>query len=203
MSELFYNTNENEHGLAHDPFKAIVSPRPIGWIGSKGSDGSLNLSPYSFFNAIADNPKLVVFASGGKKDSVRNCEETGEFSVNMVGLSQVDAMNQSSAAYDYGVDEFEQSGLTAGNCKLINAPLVKGAYAILECKVTDITKPNTLSGTHLSAYLVTGQVVGIHIQDGVIVDGRLDADKTQTVSRLGYMDYAVVKDVFEIMRPKL
>lgn len=200
---MFYNTAENKHGLAHDPFKAIVAPRPIGWIGSKGGDGSLNLAPYSFFNAIADSPKLVMFASGGRKDSVQNCEETGEFSVNMVGYSQVEAMNQSSAPYDYGVNEFEKSGLTAGQCELIDAPRVIGAYAVLECKVTDISKPKTLEGEHESAHFVIGQVVGIHIQDDVIVNGRLDAGKTQTVSRLGYMDYSVVKDVFEVLRPKI
>ena len=200
---LFYNSNENQHGLAHDPFKAIVAPRPIGWIGSKGADGSLNLAPYSFFNAIADDPKLIMFASGGKKDSVRNCEETGVFSVNMVGFSQVDAMNQSSAPYDHGVDEFEKSGLTSRQCELIDAPLVVGAFAVLECKVTEIIRPKTVDGEHPGAYLVTGQVMGIHIRDDVIVDGRISADKTQTVSRLGYMDYAVVKDVFEIKRPKL
>lgn len=200
---MFYNTAENKHGLAHDPFKAIVAPRPIGWIGSKDADGSLNLAPYSFFNAIADSPKLVMFASGGKKDSVQNCEETGEFSVNMVGYSQVEAMNQSSAPYDHGVDEFEKSGLISRKCELIDAPLVVGAFAVLECKVTDIAKPRTLDGEHESAYLVTGQVVGIHIQDDVIVNGRLDASKTQAVSRLGYMDYSVVKDVFEVLRPKI
>lgn len=200
---MFYNTNENQHGLAHDPFKAIVSPRPIGWIGSKGSDGSLNLSPYSFFNAIADSPKLVVFASDGRKDSVRNCEETGEFSVNMVGHAQIDAMNQSSAAYEYGVNEFEKSDLTAGQCELIDAPRVIGAYAVLECKVTDITKPKIIGGEHPAALLVTGQVVGIHINEDVITNGRLDSRKTQTVSRLGYMDYAVVNDTFELMRPKV
>lgn len=200
---MFYNCTENEHGLAHDPFKAIVTPRPIGWIGSKGMDGSLNLAPYSFFNAIADSPKLIMFASGGRKDSVRNCQETGQFSVNMVGYSHVDEMNQSSAPYDYKIDEFEKAGLKPGQCQLIDAPLVLDAYAVLECKVTDIIKPKILDGEHPSAYLVIGQVMGIHIKDDVLVDGRLDSRKTQTVSRLGYMDYAMVKDAFEIKRPKL
>lgn len=94
---MFYTTDTNQHGLPHDPFKAIVAPRPIGWIGSKGRDGSLNLSPYSFFNAISDRPKLVMFSSSGRKDSLRNVEETGVFTANLVSRHLVDRMNASSA----------------------------------------------------------------------------------------------------------
>ncbi len=109
---MFYTTDQNRHGLAHDPFKAIVSPRPIGWIGSKGGDGTLNLAPYSFFNAISDRPKLVMFSSSGRKDSYRNASETGEFTCNFVSRNLIDKMNMSSAAVAYDVDEFALSGLT-------------------------------------------------------------------------------------------
>lgn len=198
---MFYDSLENNHGLPHDPFKAIVAPRPIGWIGSKGNDGSRNLAPYSFFNAIADKPHLVVFSSMGEKDSLRNCTETGVFSANMVGMSQIDQMSKSSASLPYGEDEFSFSDLEAGQCELIDAPYVKGAYSVLECKVTDILRPKTIDGHHPSAHLIFGQVIGIHIEDKIIVDGKLDLEKVKPVTRLGYRDYAAVETIFELKRP--
>lgn len=121
---MFYTTDTNQHGLPHDPFKAIVAPRPIGWIGSKGRDGSFNLSPYSFFNAISDRPKLVMFSSSGRKDSLRNVEETGVFTANLVSRHLVDQMNVSSAPVNYDVDEFRLAGLTAVDGRVVDAPFV-------------------------------------------------------------------------------
>ncbi|AYG66311.1 MULTISPECIES: flavin reductase family protein [unclassified Rhizobium] len=199
---MFYTTDSNRHGLAHDPFKAIVTPRPIGWIGSKGRDGSLNLSPYSFFNAVSDRPKLVMFSSAGRKDSVRNVEETGVFTANLVSRHIVEKMNHSSIAVPYGVNEFELAGLTANPGKLVDAPYVGEAFAVLECRVTEVLQPKGLNGEVSENIMVIGQVVGIHIDEAIIRDGRLDMALARPVARMGYMDYSEGSDVFEMMRPK-
>ncbi|KAA0697470.1 flavin reductase family protein [Neorhizobium sp. P12A] len=199
---MFYATDANQHGLAHDPFKAIVAPRPIGWIGSKGSDGSINLSPYSFFNAVCDRPKIVMFSSDGKKDSVRNAEETGVFTANLVSRNLVEKMNASSIAVSYGVNEFELAGLTAKTGTLVDAPYVAEAFAVLECRVTEILNPRTLSGEPALNVMVFGQVVGIHIDETIIRNGRLDMSLARPVARMGYMDYSEGSEVFEMIRPK-
>jgi flavin reductase (DIM6/NTAB) family NADH-FMN oxidoreductase RutF len=200
---MFYTTDTNKHGLGHDPFKAIVSPRPIGWIGSRGKDGSINLAPYSFFNAISDRPKLVMFSSSGRKHSQRNATETGEFTCNFVSRNLVEKMNTSSASVDYGADEFALSGLTARKGELVDAPYVGEAFAVLECKVTEIIEPKSLSGTAAEAVMVFGEVVGIHIDESIVRDGRLDMAIARPVARMGYMDYCEGSDVFEMFRPLL
>lgn len=200
---MFYTTDTNRHGLSHDPFKAIVSPRPIGWIGSRGSDGSINLAPYSFFNAISDRPKLVMFSSAGLKHSQRNAIETGEFTCNFVSRNLVEKMNISSAAVDYGVDEFALSGLTARKGELVDAPYVAEAFAVLECKVTETLVPKSLTGENSENIMILGQVVGIHIDETIIRDGRLDMAIARPVARMGYMDYSEGSDVFEMFRPQV
>ncbi|MBB3645955.1 flavin reductase (DIM6/NTAB) family NADH-FMN oxidoreductase RutF [Rhizobium sp. BK619] len=200
---MFYTTDDNRHGLAHDPFKAIVSPRPIGWIGSKGRDGSINLAPYSFFNAVADRPKLVMFSSAGRKDSQRNAAETGVFTCNFVGRDLAERMNLSSAALPYGESEFDFAGLTAKQAELIDAPYVGEAFAVLECRVTEIIEPKTLSGAPSENVLVFGEVVGIRIDEAIVRDGRLDMSIARPVARMGYMDYSEGSDVFEMFRPHL
>jgi len=200
---MFYTTDDNRHGLAHDPFKAIVSPRPIGWIGSKGRDGSINLAPYSFFNAVADRPKLVMFSSAGRKDSQRNAAETGVFSCNFVGRDLAEKMNLSSAALPYGESEFDFAGLTAKQAELIDAPYVGEAFAVLECRVTEIMEPKTLSGAPSENVLVFGEVVGIRIDETIVRNGRLDMSIARPVARMGYMDYSEGSDVFEMFRPHL
>jgi len=199
---MFYTTDTNRHGLAHDPFKAIVAPRPIGWIGSKGRDGSLNLSPYSFFNAVSDRPKLVMFSSAGRKDSVRNVEETGVFTANLVSRHIVEKMNHSSIAVPYGVNEFELAGLTARPGELVDAPYVAEAFAVLECRVTEILQPKGLNGETSENIMVIGQVLGIHIDETIIREGRLDMALARPIARMGYMDYSEGSEVFEMMRPK-
>ncbi|PWE56471.1 flavin reductase [Metarhizobium album] len=198
---MFYTADENRHGLRHDPFKAIVAPRPIGWIGTRGLDGSRNLSPYSFFNAIGDSPKLVMFSSGGRKHSARNAEETGVFTTNFVSRHLVEKMNASSVAVPYGVDEFEIAGLAARQGELVDAPYVAEALAVLECRVTEVRNPLDLSGKPTDDVLVFGQVVGIHIDETIIRDGRLDMAVARPVARMGYMDYTEGSDVFEMIRP--
>ncbi|THV13530.1 flavin reductase family protein [Rhizobium rhizophilum] len=198
---MFYDTESNAHGMAHDPFKAIVAPRPIGWIGSKGRDGSRNLSPYSFFNAVGDRPKMVMFSSSGRKDSLRNVEETGVFTASFVSRSLLDQMSASSAAVPYGEDEFALAGLTAAQGRLVDAPYVGEAVAALECRVTKVLTLPDMEGDETDSHAVFGQVVGIHIADAMIRDGRFDLAFAEPIMRLGYMDYAGMGPVFELRRP--
>jgi len=199
---MFYTTDTNQHGLKHDPFKAIVAPRPIGWIGTKGRDGSLNLGPYSFFNAISDSPKLVMFASSGAKHSFQNAEETGVFTANLVSRNLTDHMNKSSAPVEYGVDEFVLAGLTAVPGRVVDAPYVGEAFAALECRVTEILRPKDIDGNPSSSYMVIGQVMGIHLSEDVLRDGRIDMALARPIGRMGYMDYADGgAEVFEMFRP--
>ena len=198
---MFYDTESNAHGMAHDPFKAIVAPRPIGWIGSKGSDGSRNLSPYSFFNAVGDRPKMVMFSSSGRKDSLRNVEETGVFTASFVSRSLLGQMRASSAAVPYETDEFLLAGLTAAQGQLVDAPYVGEAVAALECRVTRILTLPDMEGNETDSHVVFGQVVGIHIADAMIRDGRFDLAFAEPIMRLGYMDYAGMGPVFELKRP--
>ena len=199
----FYETAENAHGLAHDPFKAIVAPRPIGWIGSRGTNGTRNLAPYSFFNAVSDRPKIVMFSSSGRKDSLRNVEETGEFTTSFVSANLTENMNASSAAVPYGEDEFALAGLTPVEGKLVKAPFVGEAFAALECRVTEILRLSDVSGEPSDSYAVFGQVVGIHLDEKAIRNGRFDASIARPLLRMGYMDYAHMSDVFELARPSV
>ncbi|MGF0538248.1 flavin reductase family protein [Agrobacterium sp. ES01] len=198
---MFYETAENRHGLDHDPFKAIVAPRPIGWIGTKGRDGSHNLSPYSFFTAVSDRPKLVMFSSSGAKDSLKNAEETGAFTCSLVSRGLVEQMNRSSIAVPYGESEFAIAGLTPVIGRLVDAPYVGEAHAVLECRTTEVVRPRSVDGEVSENYVIFGQVVGIHIDEAIITKGRIDIGLARPVTRLGYMDYAETDEVFELMRP--
>lgn len=198
---MFYDTETNAHGMAHDPFKAIVAPRPIGWIGTRGRDGTRNLSPYSFFNAVGDRPKMVMFSSSGRKDSLRNVEETGVFTASFVSRTLMDRMNESSAAVAYETDEFELAGLTPAPGRIVDAPFVGEAVAALECRVTKVLTLPDMDGNDTSSHAVFGQVVGIHIADELIRNGRFDLAVADPIMRLGYMDYAGMGPVFELKRP--
>jgi flavin reductase (DIM6/NTAB) family NADH-FMN oxidoreductase RutF len=199
---MFYRTDTNDHGMAHDPFKAIVAPRPIGWIGTKGRDGSLNLSPYSFFNIVSDKPKLVMFSSSGRKHSLRNAEETGVFTASLASRHLAAPMNASSAVVDYGVNEFDLAGLTAKMGEVVDAPYVAEAYTALECRLTEVIRPKGLDGEGAESYMVFGQVVGIHISTEIIRDGRIDMELARPLGRMGYRDYADGGlGVFELTRP--
>lgn len=200
---MFYRADTRDHGMRHDPFKAIVAPRPIGWIGTKGSDGSLNLSPYSFFNIVDDDPKIVMFSSGGRKHSVRNAQETGYFTTSLASRNLIEQVNASSVAVPYGSNEFEIAGLTPVSGLLIDAPYVGEAYVAMECVVTEIVSPRDRHGDRTDSYMVFGEVLGIHIDESIISDGRLDMSLARPVGRMGYMDYSEASEVFELMRPKL
>ena len=203
---MFYTPGTHkDHGLPHNPFKAIVSPRPIGWISTISTDGKPNLAPYSFFNAVSETPPMVAFSSSpganGEKDSLINARDTAEFVVNIVSKEQMQAMSDTSAALDHGVSEFDFAGLAAEPASIVKAPMVAGAPCQLECKLWDIiTLPQTADGQN--NHLVIGQVVGIHIDDGIITDGKVDVLKFNPVARLGYMDYTAVENVFPLARPQ-
>ncbi|QRI65899.1 flavin reductase family protein [Shinella sp. PSBB067] len=200
---MFYETAANAHGLKHDPFKAIVAPRPIGWIGTKAKDGRRNLSPYSFFNAVSDRPKLVMFSSSGHKDSVANIEETGVFTCSLASRHLAEEMNASSLAVPRGVDEFEIAKLTPVMGRLVDAPYVGEAHAVLECRATQILRPLGLDGRESDNWVVFGQVVGIHISPEIVRDGMLDMAVARPLGRMGYMDYCDGgADVFAMTRPK-
>ncbi|MEW9919317.1 flavin reductase family protein [Marimonas sp. MJW-29] len=199
---MFYRPSEG-HGLPHNPFNAIVTPRPIGWISSRDKAGHNNLAPYSFFNAVAYVPPQVMFAStgtkadvDGTKDSVANIRETGEFCVNVVEYAARDVMNASSATLPHDVDEFEHAGVEKAECELINCARVANAPANFECKVTQIVR---LEGE--ANFAVFGEVIGVHMRDDCIVNGRFDVTTFQPLSRMGYRDYTVVREVFELLRP--
>ena len=200
---LFYETAENAHGLKHDPFKAIVAPRPIGWIGTRAADGRLNLSPYSFFNAVCDTPKLVMFSSSGHKDSVTNIEQTGVFTCSLASRHLAGEMNASSLAVPHGVSEFDIAKLTPVTGRLVAAPYVGEAYAALECRMTQILRPVDVNGRESDSWVVFGQVVGIHISPEILNDGKFDMAVARPLGRMGYMDYCDGgADVFAMMRPK-
>lgn len=198
---MFYEPFKG-HGLPHDPFKAIVAPRPIGWISTISQDGALNLAPYSFFNALSTHPHLVMYSSEGEKDSVVFARETGEFVVNLVSHNLVLQMNESSVNAPRGVSEFDYAGLTPTASRLVKPPRVGEAFAALECKVTEILQPKGLDGKSGERFAVIGEVVGIHIDEAVMTDGLFDIIKAGSVSRLGYMDYSAVTETFSLQRPK-
>ena len=192
---MFYKPQDG-HDLPHNPFSAIVSPRPIGWISSRSHDGINNLAPYSFFNAVAYTPPQVMFASGSLKDSVKNARDTGYFCVNIVGADMADIMNLSSETLPSDVDEFAHSGAIKTDCSEIPAARVLGAPAALECVTTQVM--NLPKG---SGFAVFGEVVGVHLRNDCVINGRFDVPTARTLSRLGYRDYAEVKEVFELIRP--
>ncbi len=199
---MFYRP-EDGHGLPHNPFNAIVTPRPIGWISTRGADGSENLAPYSFFNGVAYTPPQVMFAStsakpdrDGTKDSLGNIRETGVFCVNVVEYAMRDAMNATSGGYDRDVDEFELAGIAREDCTSIACSRVAAAPANLECRLTQVVQ---LPGA--ANFAVFGEVTGVHLRDDCLKDGIFDVTTYQPLARLGYRDYARVTELFSLKRP--
>ena len=199
---MFYEPSKG-HGLPHDPSKAIVAPRPIGWISTRGSDGSVNLSPYSFFNMISGQPFLVMFSSESVKDSATFAQESGEFVVNLASRDLAEKMNASSVDAPRGVSEFGYAGLTPAPCRLVAAPRVAEAHAALECKVVDGFHPKGVDGTPAKAFVTIGEVVGVHIDDAMLTpDGLFDMAKAGNLARLGYFDYLSIEQTFQMRRPR-
>ncbi len=200
---MFYRPGREAHGLPHDPFKALVAPRPIGWISTLDAEGRANLAPYSFFNAVADAPPMVIYSSTGTKpdpasgkDTLANIRATGEFVVNIVSFALREAMNVSSGFYPAGEDEFAHAGLARAASHEVSPPRVAEAPAALECRCWKVL---ALPGE--ANVLVIGEVVGLHINDAMLDGGKVDVTRYQPLARLGYRDYARIAETFALNRP--
>ncbi len=192
------------HGLPHDPLNAIIGPRPIGWISTRGSNGKLNLAPYSFFNAFNYSPPIIGFSSTSAKDSLRNAEETGEFVWNLATRDLAEKMNATSAAVPYEVDEFALAGLTPAPSRQVSAPRVAESAVNFECKVTDVVQLRSHTHAPVDAWLVLGEVVAVHIRQDLLKDGVFDTFGAGIILRAGGPSaYAFVApdSRFDMFRP--
>ena len=201
----FYKPSEG-HGLPHDPFNAIVGPRPIGWISSHSASGILNLAPYSFFNAINYIPPIVAFSSIWLKDSIRNVQETGEFCWNLVTKDLAEKMNQTCAAVAPEVDEFALAGLTPVASTQVSVPRVKESKVSFECKATQVFQLENTSGEKINTWVVFGEVVGVHINNSLLVNGVYDTANAGHILRGGgpadYFDITP-ENLFKMTRPQV
>ncbi|MCB1396861.1 MAG: flavin reductase family protein [Rhodobacter sp.] len=198
---MHYTEAEGYGPLPFDPFKAIVAPRPVGWISTIDRQGRRNLAPYSFFIAVSSRPNMIGFASDGFKHTPRNARDTGEFVFSLATLPLLDQMNRTSEEVADGVDEFELAGLAAAPSRQVRPPRVAASPAALECKLISCTELHDLDGKPLDRWWVVGQVVATYIDDSFIKDGRFDTAGAQPLGRCGYRDYAAVTEMFELLRP--
>ncbi len=202
---IYFYEPARGHGLPHDPFNAIIGPRPIGWVSTKGADGSVNLAPYSFFNAFNYTPPIIGFSSTSAKDSLRNVRETGEFVWNLATREIAEAMNATSATAPYGTDEFMLAGLTKMPSRLVAPPRVAEAKVAFECKMTEIVQMKSHTGVLAKTWLVLGEVIGVHIDDALLKDGVFDTFGAGIVVRGGGPSaYAEIRPDarFDMQRPK-
>lgn len=198
---MFYRP-ENGHGLPHNPFNAIIAPRPIGWISTLDEKDRPNIGPYSFFNLLSSQPPLVYFSSDGYKHSASNARDRGEFVVNLATRKLAEAVNATSIDAPEGTSEFDLAALVTAPCVNVAAPRIAASPAALECKVTQILEPTGLDGTPSEAVVVIGQIVGVHIDDAALVDGLFDMIAAGNLARLGYMDYSSIDETFQMRRPR-
>lgn len=199
---LFYEPQARDKSvLPHDPFKALIAPRPIGWVTTISAKGAINLAPYSFFNAFADSPPIIAFSSAGLKDSVTFAQETGQFVWNMPTWDLREAMNQTAAALPRGQSEADFAHLEMAPSHLVKPPRVKASPAALECEVIEVKTLVDRHGTPTGNWLVFGEVVGVHIDEAFIKEGMVDMAAMRPIARCGYMDYVVADNVFQMKRP--
>jgi flavin reductase (DIM6/NTAB) family NADH-FMN oxidoreductase RutF len=198
---MFYEPGKSDHGLPYNPFKAIVAPRPVGWLTSMNAKGEVNLAPYSFFNAVSDVPPIVMFSSDGYKDSLSFIAETKEFVCNLAVLDLLDAVVTTGVSYPRGINEMIEAGLEPVPSRLVKPPRVKASPCALECKLLQIVEMRDLDGNPAERHVAFGQVIGIHIDDRFIRNGRLDTAAMQPIARCGYADYAVVDKVIPVKKP--
>jgi flavin reductase (DIM6/NTAB) family NADH-FMN oxidoreductase RutF len=199
---IFFEPQQRDKGLfPHDPFKALVVPRPIGWIATMSARGELNLAPYSYFNGFSSNPPIVGFSSEGEKDSATFAMETGEFVWSMATWELRDQMNASAASLPRGESEFRHARLETAPSRLVKPPRVAASPAAFECKVTEMVKLKDLDGRDSGRRLVLGRVVGVHIDERFVRDGRVDSAAMRPIARGGYDEYSVVERVFSMPRP--
>ena len=203
-NDFHYYEPAKGHGLPHNPFNAIVGPRPIGWISTRDAEGRLNLAPYSFFNAFAYTPPIIGFASTGEKDTLRNVRQTREFVWNLATMSQAEQMNKTSAPVPSNVSEFDLAGLSAVPSTLVGAPRVEGSPVSFECKVTQILQLTDQKGTAMPNWMVFGEVVAVHIAKRLLVDGVYDTAAAHPILRAGgAAAYAQITPeiMFKMVRP--
>lgn len=199
----FYEPSRG-HGLPHDPFNAIVGPRPIGWISTHDGAGHFNLAPYSFFNAFAYKPPVIGFSSSGRKDTLRNVERTGEFVWNLATMKLAQQMNASSATAPPHVSEFDLARLTPVAAVKVGAPRVAESPVAFECKVTQILQLQDSQQAPMPNWVVFGEVVGAHVARRLLVNGIYDTAAAHPVLRAGGPDaYVEVRpdNVFRMKRP--
>jgi flavin reductase (DIM6/NTAB) family NADH-FMN oxidoreductase RutF len=200
---LFYEPSKRNHGLLHDPLKAIIAPRPIGWISSLSAKGEINLAPYSFFNGVSSDPPVVIFSSEGRKDSLTFVEETREFVCNLATWDLRKQMNATSGPFPRGVSEMLEAGLEPAPSILVMAPRVKASPCALECKWLQTVHLKNIDDEYIDRHVVFGQVVGIHIDERFIKDGVLDTAAMRPIARAGYHEYFVAtpETKFAMRRP--
>jgi flavin reductase (DIM6/NTAB) family NADH-FMN oxidoreductase RutF len=201
---VIYDAVINNHGLPHNPIKALIGPRPIGWISALSAKGELNLSPYSFFNMVGQNPTLVAFSSVGYKDAIAFVEESKEFVCNIVTWDLREEMNKTAANLPRGESELAHAGLTTAPSHFIKTPRVAEASAALECRWVQTIQPSTVDGQKMDQYIILGQVMGVFIDDRFIQDGLVDTAAMRPIMRAGYFDYFVAtpETKFSIARPQ-
>jgi flavin reductase (DIM6/NTAB) family NADH-FMN oxidoreductase RutF len=199
---IFFEPHSRDRALfPHDPFKALVTPRPIGWISTLSAKGELNLAPYSYFNAFSSNPPIVGFSSEGEKDSSTFAMETGEFVWSMATWDLRDQMNASAASLPRGHSEFTHAKLDTAPSRLVRPPRVAASPAAFECRVTEVVKLKDVDGSDSGRRLVLGRVIGIHVDQRFVRQGRIDSAAMRPIARGGYDEYSVVDQVFSMPRP--
>jgi len=204
MDDQYFYEPARGHGLPHDPFNAIVGPRPIGWISSRSATGTLNLAPYSFFNAFNYTPPLIGFASLGRKDTLRNIEETGEFVWNLATRPLAEAMNASCAPAPPEVNEFQLAGLATAPSRMVTPPRVAASPVAFECRCSQIIRLQAASGMETDSWLIMGEVVGVHIARNSLRDGIYDTAGSRPILRGGGpADYFEITpdNLFRMTRP--
>ena len=199
---IFFEPQQRDKTLfPHDPLKALIVPRPIGWIATMSARGELNLAPYSYFNGFSSNPPIVGFSSEGEKDSAAFAMETGEFVWSMATWGLRDQMNATAASLSRGESEFAHAGLETAPSRLVKPPRVAASPAAFECRVTEMVKLKDLDGSDSGRRLVLGRIVGVHIDERFVRDGRVDSAAMRPIARGGYDEYSVVERVFSMPRP--
>ncbi len=201
---MFYKPQERDTDLLpHSPWTALVAPRPIGWISTRNQEGAINIAPYSFFNAVAYSPPMVIVSSDSWKDTLTFANDSGEFVWNIATWDLREQMNLTSAELERGVNEFDFAKLEMAPCKLVKTPRVAASPVSFECKVAKIMPVVDASGNEMKNRLMLGEVIGIHIDDRFVRNGRVDTAAMKPIARCGYNDYAVVTELFEMKRPAL
>ena len=200
---IFFEPESRDRKLfPWDPFKGVVVPRPIGWVSSMNKAGQVNLAPYSFFNGVLSRPRIVSFCSESEKDAAAFAIESGEFAWSMATWDLRDRMNATSEGLPRGESEFESAGLATAPCKLIRAPRVAASPAAMECKVTQVLRVKDADGRETGGLVVYGQVIGMHIDERFMKNGRFDLAAVKPIARCGYDEYTVVERVFQMTRPE-